>query len=708
MANGFNITISPVKASGARGLNMARAFANHGIIARSRTSLKDVFPAFRVNSFPLAHRLTQLLQAAKGLILEFDQGVKLGPRGLAKFLNHAVRAADRLEGDFKAFSARVEDGVIHAAPRSFSGGNLQRRRLAGFETALHALSLVGEQLGKVDSKNLAGALVARILFDNFHVVEMKAYDVSQEGQVRISHSWVAHPESPDEVVKVSRGEIDSHFSDWQKPDSSEAMHEIVVGEEVVLIEEPGKDSRVVNETRPCVLIAERHQGVLTRIYKIDWETSWDHQIYARTIKGVFDRLAERKANINSERIERFFDEIQTIVSVEKTLEKMLEKISKRIAKFFEINGKREKPQRVTIMLHDQDADALVARIVFDKDLGIRFVRYFSGKGHKGIARKLFDDGTNENIRKVSDWQEVEWRRGGRGSVLGALVSTEQKKLGVIVVSSDMEDAFTEEQNLILQRLSKSLAPALERVLGHLDQLRLDSKFGSLTFYGEQYKDIAVYNKQYLFERLEAALAAPKNPKKPVSSIFIDIDHFKDLNEVWSHDEVDYVLAEIFARMRQAIRDGEIYRYGGEEFVIRQDGGRNAAISVAKRILATCQKDIVVRIPYATLEEAKARREDLYTVMSQPEQHTKAKKHPNHGIKSVELVTGRDGKPFLIVTVNKTFSLGVATATPQDTPESLVRRSDAMESMAKHGGRFRIVVAGEGESPTTILPEPLES
>ncbi len=706
MANAFNISIkSTARARSKRGLNMRRVFAHHGVRVSSGASLQTIFPELRTDSLALAQRLGQLLIRAKDLAFEFDQNVRFGPRGLAKFLNHAVKAADRLGQDFIAYSAWIDGDHIQAAPRSFSGEALSRRRLEGFETALHALSSVGEQLGAVDSKTTAEALVAKILFDNFQVVEMKAYDVSQAGRVRISHSWMAHPEDSNEIARASREELISHFSDWKKPDSAEAMHEIVAEDkEVVLIEEPNKDSRAINETRPCVLIAERHRGVLTRIYKIDWETSWDHQIYARTIKGVFDRLAERKANIINERIEGFFDEIQTIVSVEKTLELMLEKISKKIADFFEINGKREKPQRVTIMLHDQDADALVARIVFDKDQGIKFVRYFSGKGHKGIARKLFDEGLNKNIRRVSEWKDVEWRRGAKGSIIGGLVRTELRKLGVIVVSSDLENAFTEEQNMVLQRLSRSLAPALERVLEHLDQLRLDSKFGSLLPYGEQYKDIAVYNSQYLMERLEASLLAPKDPDKPVSSIFIDIDHFKDLNEVWSHDEVDYVLAEIFARMRQVVRDGEIYRHGGEEFVIRQEGGRKAGVAVAKRILSTCKKDIVVRIPYATLDAAQRRRDDLYMVMNKPKQHTKAKKHPNHGIKSVELVTGREGKPFLVVTLNKTVSIGVATATAEDNPESLVRRSDSLEALAKHQGRFRIVVEGEDGFPTTILPE----
>jgi|GEM_PF-3015601 len=708
MVSRFNISISPAKAGGTRGLSMQRVFARFGIRVLARTDIQNVFPGFRTDSLALALRLSQLLDQAKGLSLEFDQGVQLGPRGLAKLLNHAIKAAERLGTDFKAFSVWVDGKTIQAAPRTFSGEALSRKRLEGFETALHALSLVGERLIGVSSKTTAEALVAKILFDNFQVVELKAYDVSQEGQVRIAHSWMAQPETPAKITRVPRQMLASHFSDWKKPDPAEAMFEIVSdGREVVLIEEPDEDPRATNETRLCVLIAEKQREVLTRIYKIDWQTSWDHQIYARTIKGVFDRLAEKKANITSERIEKFFEEIQTIVSVEKTLDMMLEKISRKIAGFFEINGKREKPQRVTIMLHDQDADALVARIVFDRDQGIRFVRYFSGKGHKGIARKLFDAGLSENIGRVSERRDVDWRRGGKGSIIGSLVSTDARKLGVIVVSSDLENAFTEEQNMILQRLSKSLAPALERVLEHLDQLRLDSKFGSLLFYGEQYKDVSVYNKQYLFERLEAALLAPKDPAKPVSAIFVDIDHFKDLNEVWSHDEVDYVLAEIFSRMRHVLRDGEIYRYGGEEFVIRQEAGKGAAISVAKRILNTCSSDLIVRIPYATLDEAKARRDDLYVVMNHPNDHTKARKHPNHGIKSVELVTGRDGKPFLVVRVRKTFSIGIATAISGDTPEALVRRADTMESLAKHGGRNRIVVDDGAGAATTFLPEPLE-
>lgn len=53
---------------------------------------------------------------------------------------------------------------------------------------------------------------------------------------------------------------------------------------------------------------------------------------------------------------------------------------------------------------------------------------------------------------------------------------------------------------------------------------------------------------------------------------LDIDHFKQVNDRWSHQVGDQVLARLGELLREVVRDGDVAaRYGGEEFAILLDG-----------------------------------------------------------------------------------------------------------------------------------------
>jgi PAS domain S-box/diguanylate cyclase (GGDEF) domain len=55
---------------------------------------------------------------------------------------------------------------------------------------------------------------------------------------------------------------------------------------------------------------------------------------------------------------------------------------------------------------------------------------------------------------------------------------------------------------------------------------------------------------------------------PFSIIIFDIDHFKQINDIYGHNKGDYILQEIAEVVRDSIRDTDLlFRWGGDEFII---------------------------------------------------------------------------------------------------------------------------------------------
>lgn len=78
----------------------------------------------------------------------------------------------------------------------------------------------------------------------------------------------------------------------------------------------------------------------------------------------------------------------------------------------------------------------------------------------------------------------------------------------------------------------------------------------------------LYHRRYLDIRLDEEVRRAKLFKHPLSFILIDIDHFKELNDIYGHDTGDIVLKNIAKIFSSSIRTVDVLcRYGGEEFAI---------------------------------------------------------------------------------------------------------------------------------------------
>ncbi len=92
------------------------------------------------------------------------------------------------------------------------------------------------------------------------------------------------------------------------------------------------------------------------------------------------------------------------------------------------------------------------------------------------------------------------------------------------------------------------------------------------------------NRHYLHEALERSIARCKRFGFYGALLFIDLDHFKTINDTRGHEVGDQVLVEVAKRMKNSIRGNDIvFRIGGDEFVIlveipkKETAGANHAV-----------------------------------------------------------------------------------------------------------------------------------
>ena len=84
---------------------------------------------------------------------------------------------------------------------------------------------------------------------------------------------------------------------------------------------------------------------------------------------------------------------------------------------------------------------------------------------------------------------------------------------------------------------------------------------------------------------------------PIAIHYLDLDHFKEVNDALGHDVGDALLKEVAYRLRGALREGEhVSRIGGDEFVVIQEHveGREEAAALADRLLAAFRRPYLIK------------------------------------------------------------------------------------------------------------------
>lgn len=198
----------------------------------------------------------------------------------------------------------------------------------------------------------------------------------------------------------------------------------------------------------------------------------------------------------------------------------------------------------------------------------------------------------------------------RGKVFGSVallpLICKDRLMGSLNLGSLDKDRFKSDNATdFLEHLSAVLATCIYTTIAqeHLKQTGLTD---ALT---------GVNNRRFFDQRLPEEVGRTQRINAPLSCLFIDIDHFKKINDTYGHQTGDNVLRVTANLIRDHLRTSMdvVARYGGEEFAVLLGlSGKAKAMEVAERIRLSVMDydfhepgidhgDITVSIGITTLE-----------------------------------------------------------------------------------------------------------
>lgn len=246
-----------------------------------------------------------------------------------------------------------------------------------------------------------------------------------------------------------------------------------------------------------------------------------------------------------------------------------------------LDGAREiaDSEKGSIMLHDEKTDELVVRVVrgideeTEEKISSGEIQCTRIKSGEGIAGRVFAEGKPLVIEKAQkDLRFKESSVSRVANILCVPLIVHQQSIGVINITNKKSGAsFSEEDLTVAMALATHAAIAINN-----SRLYEKAVICSLT---------GTMMRQHFMQRLEEELNRCRRYAHALSLVMIDLDHFKDINEIFGHQAGDRVLAALGRVLKKGLRCCDfIGRYGGDEFaVVLTETGEEGAMVVCRRL-----------------------------------------------------------------------------------------------------------------------------
>ncbi|HZR64919.1 MAG TPA: sensor domain-containing diguanylate cyclase [Terriglobales bacterium] len=266
-----------------------------------------------------------------------------------------------------------------------------------------------------------------------------------------------------------------------------------------------------------------------------------------------------------------FHDVAKALTSSLDLDSILQTIMEKMAEYF-------RPDTWSLLMVDEQKNELYFAIaVGTASEALKNVRLKVGEGIAGHVAKYgeklivpdvqADKRFAKRIDKVTQWETQ--------SIICVPLKSKLRVLGVIqLVNVDMNH-FTEAESFFLQSLCDYAAIAIEnaRSVERIQELTITDDCTGL------------YNARHLYKTLESEVYRSSRFGYEFSVLFIDLDHFKQVNDTHGHLIGSKLLAEIGYLIKAQLRLIDFaFRYGGDEFVVLlPQTGKDSALIVARRL-----------------------------------------------------------------------------------------------------------------------------
>jgi diguanylate cyclase (GGDEF)-like protein len=269
-----------------------------------------------------------------------------------------------------------------------------------------------------------------------------------------------------------------------------------------------------------------------------------------------------------------FHDVAKALTSSLNLNSILQTIMDKMAEYF-------RPDTWSLLMVDETKDELYFAIaVGDAAEMLKSVRLKVGEGIAGWVAKhgeplLVPDVYNDPrfTKRVDEMTKWKTR-----SIICVPLKSRQRVLGVIQLINVGMEGFAENEMFFLQALCDYAAIAI-------DNAKAVERIQELTITDDC---TGLYNARHLYKTLEAEVYRSARFGYEFSVIFIDLDHFKQVNDTHGHLVGSKLLNEIGYAIKSNLRlIDSAFRYGGDEFVVLlPQTGKEAALLVGKRLRDT--------------------------------------------------------------------------------------------------------------------------
>jgi diguanylate cyclase (GGDEF)-like protein len=267
-----------------------------------------------------------------------------------------------------------------------------------------------------------------------------------------------------------------------------------------------------------------------------------------------------------------FHDVAKALTSSLNLDSILQTIMAKVAEYF-------RPDTWSLLMVDETADELYFAIaVGDAADALKSVRLHVGEGIAGWVAKngealVVPDVYNDvrfakRIDEMTKWQTR--------SIICIPLKAKQRVLGVIQLINVPMSSFTDSEMFFLRAICDYAAIAI-------DNARSVERIQELTITDDC---TGLYNARHLYKTLEAEVYRSARFSYEFTVLFIDLDHFKQVNDTHGHLIGSKLLAEIGYTIKSHLRLIDYaFRYGGDEFVVLlPQTGKESGLVVARRLL----------------------------------------------------------------------------------------------------------------------------